>query len=369
MTVEASSAAAPAVLTKVRRFPCDACGAAVVWSPGDAALKCPYCGAERKLPVEGREVVERPIEEALSARHDLGWGSERKTFKCSRCAARTTFEPGQTAGTCAFCGNPSVAEAPGDAEMVRPEGLLPFRVERSDALSKFRTWIGSLWLRPNDLKQKATVTGLRGVYVPFWTFDAATHSAWQAEAGFNYFVDVEVVENGRTVTRQERRVRWEPASGFLELAFDDVPVAASRGLDRSLAESIEPFPTKDLVAYEPAYLSGFLAEEYAVGAREALSSAQQRMTAEIESACVSQIPGNTYRGLSVSTSWSAVTYRNALFPVWIAAYEYASKPWRFLVNGVTGRIAGKAPFSPWKIAFLVLGIAAAFLLLSTLGGK
>ncbi len=357
------------VETKARKFPCSACGAAVVWSPGAAALRCPYCGAERTVPASAGEIVERPIEEALSAPHDLGWGTDRKTFQCSRCAARTTFEPGQSAGTCAFCGNPAVAEAPSDAQMVRPEGLLPFQVDRNAALGSFRSWISSLWLRPGDLKEKASVTGMKGVYVPFWTFDAATHSAWNADAGYYYTVAVEVEENGRTVVRQEQRVRWERASGFLELFFDDVPVPASRGLDRSLAASIEPFPTQGLLPYDPAYLSGFLAEEYAVGAREALGLAQERMSAEIEAACSRQVPGDTQRNLSVSTAWSGVAYKNALLPLWIAAYEYAGKPWRFLVNGVTGRIAGKAPYSPWKVGLLVLAIAAALFVLYQVGGR
>ncbi len=357
------------VETKARKFPCEACGAAVVWSPGASALKCPYCGAERKLPASAGEVVERPIEEALSAPADLGWGTERKTFRCARCGAKTTFEPGQAAGSCAFCGNPAVAEAPPDAQMVRPEGLLPFRVDRGAALGKFRAWISSLWLRPSDLKRKATVTGLKGVYVPFWTFDAATHSAWSADAGYYYTVNVEVVENGRTVIRQEQRVRWEPASGFLELAFDDVPVPASRGLEPGLSASIEPFPTKELVAYEPAYLSGFLAEEYAIGAREALGLAERRMSSEIEAACSREVPGDTQRNLSVSTSWSSVTCKNALLPVWIAAYEYGGKPWRFLVNGVTGRVAGKAPFSWVKVGLVVLAVATLLLLLSQAGSR
>ena len=34
----------------------------------------------------------------------------------------------------------------------------------------------------------------------------------------------------------------------------------------------------------------------------------------------------------------------------------------FYVNGSTGKVAGKAPVSGWKVAFTVLGIAAAIAL-------
>jgi hypothetical protein len=238
--------------------------------------------------------------------------------------------------------------------MVRPEGLLPFKIPRDEAVKSFRSWLSGLWLRPNDLKSKAALTALRGVYVPFWTFDALTHSAWTADAGYNYQVAVDVVENGRRVTRMETRTRWEPAEGVLEKAFDDVPVPASRGIPPPLARGIEPFPTSGLVPYEPGYLSGFLAEENAVPLQEALASARARMDDEIRAACAREVPGDTYRNLEVRTEYSGVLYKNGLLPIWIAAYRYGPKSYRYIVNGVTGRTCGTAPFSPWKIAGLVL---------------
>ncbi len=334
-----------------------------------ARLKCPYCSAEQDIPQSAEQIHERPIEEALSARHDLGWGTERKTFSCQRCGARTTFEPGQAAGNCAFCGTSAVTEAPPDANMIRPEGLLPFATDRNMAVEKFRSWMGGLWFRPSDLKEKSSVTTLRGVYVPFWTFDAATHSAWSAEAGYYYYVDVQVMENGRPTVKKERRIRWQPTAGFLEKFFDDLPIAASRGLDRSLSQSIEPFPTEKLIPYEASYLSGFLAEEYAVGAEEALGHAKERMKDEIHAACANEVPGDTHRNLSVRTQYSGVSFKNALLPVWIAAYEYAGKPYRFLVNGVTGKVAGHAPYSWVKIILFILAILGLILVFSSLKGE
>ena len=167
--------------------------------------------------------------------------------------------------------------------------------------------------------------------------------------------------------RSETRIRWEPAAGFLEKVFDDVPVPASKGLPPGLARGIEPFPTGGLVPYDPQYLSGFLAEEYAVDLPEAVASARERMTREIQAACGAQVPGDTHRNLSVSTAWSGLTCKNALLPVWISAYEYGGRPFRFLVNGVTGKVDGNAPFSAAKIALAILGVLLAILLFAQLG--
>ena len=356
------------VTAKVRKFPCEQCGADLQWNPGAVSLKCPYCSFVKEIPQTADAVVERPIEEALASRKTLGWGMERKAFHCTRCGSSTTFDAGQAAGACAFCGTPAVVEAPPDQNMVRPEGVLPFRVDRDSAVNKFRSWVRGLWFRPNDLKHKSALTHIQGVYVPFWLFDAATYSAWTAEAGHYYYVTVQVQENGRMVSRQQQRIRWVPAAGRLELFFDDLPTIASRGLDAGLAQSIEPFPTEGLAPYDKAYLSGFVAEEYAVDAREALVAAKQRMEAEIRAACARQIPGDTYRNLVVRTSYSGVAYKNALLPIWIAAYQYGGKAYRFIVNGVTGKSSGTAPWSWVKITFAVLAALAVIAIVLALKG-
>lgn len=354
------------VSAKARKFPCGSCGADVVWNPGAAALKCPYCGNATALPTSSGEVVERPLEEALRAPRSLGWGAERKSIRCTKCGAETTFDPGVSASRCAFCATPAVVEAPVHTDHVRPAGLLPFAVDRNTAVQRFRSWVSSLWFRPNDLKTKSSVTQMQGVYVPFWTFDALTHNSWRAEAGYRYTVQVPTVVNGKPAMRTETRIRWEPASGFLEKFFDDVPVPASKGLPPGLARGVEPFPTGGLVPYDPQYLSGFLAEEYAVDLPDAAASARDRMTKEIYAACGARVPGDTYRNLSVSTSWSGLTCKNALLPLWISAYQYGGKPFRFLVNGVTGKVSGNAPYSAVKITLAVLAVLAVIVLYASL---
>lgn len=348
-----AAAASPA---KVRKFPCDACGADLRWEPGVTALVCPYCGAKKDIAPSAEAIREKTVEAALRAPRDLGWGAERKVTICKRCGAHTTLDPHVSSSSCAFCGTTAVVEAPANANVVRPEGLLPFRVPREKAIGQFRSWLSGLWLRPNDLKSASRVAGIQGAYIPFWTFDAATQSYWTAEAGYYYYVNVQVRENGKVVTKREQRTRWEPASGSLSLFFDDVPVPASRGIDTSLAREVEPFPTAELTQYEPSYLSGFLAEENAIDLPEALESAKERMRDDIRSACAKEVPGDTQRNLEVDTTFSALAYKNCLLPVWIAAYNYHDKPYRFLVNGVTGKCTGTAPWSAVKITLLILTI-------------
>lgn len=363
MTAEAVTQA------KVRKFPCEGCGADLRWEPGVTALRCEYCGFTKSVEPSAERILEKPVDAALRAPRDLGWGAERKVIACKRCGAHTTLDPHVSASSCAFCGTTAVVEAPPNASVVRPEGLLPFRITRESALQSFRKWLHSLWLRPNDLKRASRINAMQGAYIPFWTFDAATDSWWTADAGYYYYVTVQVQVNGRTESRQEQRVRWEPASGALQLFFDDVPVPASRGIDETLCQKLEPFPTADLTPYEPSYLSGFLAEENAIDLPEALETATTRMNAQIRAACAREVPGDTHRNLQVQTVFDAVAYKNALLPIWVAAYDYRGTPYRFLVNGVTGQCTGTAPWSWIKVTLLIMTIITILMVLLFLFGE
>jgi ribosomal protein S27AE len=168
VTPPAEASAPPAApAARVRKFPCPQCGADLVWSPGAERLRCDYCGFTREIAAsEDPKVRERPLEEELARPRDLGWGMSRKSWRCQRCGAVETLAPSEATGACAFRGTPAVVEAPPREDLVRPAGVLPFRVARNAALERIRGWLGSLWFQPNDLRGRATLESIRGVYAP-----------------------------------------------------------------------------------------------------------------------------------------------------------------------------------------------------------
>ena len=72
------------------------------------------------------------------------------------------------------------------------------------------------------------------------------------------------------------------------------------------------------------------------------------------------IGGDRQRIHNVQTAVSDVTFKHILLPVWLAAYKYRGKTYRFVVNGQTGRVQGERPWSAWKITFaVILGLIVA----------
>ena len=184
------------------------------------------------------------------------------------------------------------------------------------------------------------------------------HCPWEAEAGYHYYVSVEGQDSkGNRVVRQEQRTRWEPAHGEIDHAFDDDPVPGTQGLPMDLLRQVEPFPTQEVVPYDTAFLSGHVVEHYKVVLIEAAEQSQQQMHAALERLCAAQVPGDTHRNLRIFPTFSGRTFKHVLVPVWLLAYNYRAKAFQVIVNGYTGKIAGKYPISIWKVLLVILLVA------------
>lgn len=348
-------------------FPCPACGASAHWNAAKHALVCPSCGSTSPMKVspEGTIVEEHDL---ITALRDLpagarGWQTERRTVKCQSCQAISVFAPERVAQHCEFCGSPSLLPYDDIKPPVRPESVLPFTVSTAQVRDTLKQWYSTRWFAPNLLKSSAMTDTLKGIYLPYWTFDAQAQADWTAESG-TYYNETENYQdaNGRSQTRQVQRTRWQSAAGSLDNFFDDELEPASRGVHAPLLRQVEPFPTKNLVPYDAAYLSGWTVEQYQIDLTTAANQASAAMDAKLRQMCGQAVPGDTFRSLVVQAQFSAQTFKHILLPVWLITYDYHGKSYQVLANGVTGQLAGEHPLSWMKITLVCLLVLAALLL-------
>ena len=352
-----------------QKHECPACGAEAQWNPAKQALVCPYCGAVSSalLHEDTGQVVERDQAIALRDIPDekRGWQSEKTSVKCQSCQAITVFDPTRAAQRCDFCGSSALIPLDQIQAPIRPDSLLEFKISDVKVREMVREWYGARWFAPTALKGRALTDTLRGLYIPYWTFDAQVHADWCAESGYHYYETESYRDSdGETKTRQVQNTRWVPSSGALDHFFDDELVPASRGIPEGLLRKIEPFPTtSDLKPYDPGYLSGWIVEQYQIDLIAAAANSQKTMGAKTEALCASAVPGDTHRSLSVDTDFSGQTFKHILVPVWVIAYTFGSRSFQVVVNGYTGTIAGKHPLSWIKITLSVIAAIAVILLL------
>ena len=353
------------------RWPCEQCGAQLRYAPGQTRLVCDHCGHVQDIPAEVPRSRARALQEldlARGLRDDLPRGEmvEMRTTTCPNCGALVEITGATHATECPFCATPVVLDT-GTTRHIKPQALVPFVLTEPEARKAMVAWMGSLWFAPGTLLEYARKgRALNGVYVPFWTFDADTASRYSGERGEYYYETrtVQVRVNGRMETRQEqvRRTRWYSASGRVARDFDDVLVMASRSLPTRLGNELTPWDLGALTPYTPEFLAGFQSEGYTVSLADGHAEARDEMSRVILQDVRRDIGGDEQRVHGVDTDWSDETFKHILLPVWMAAYKYNGKSYRFLVNGQTGEVQGERPWSAWKIAgavivviFLILG--------------
>jgi LSD1 subclass zinc finger protein len=344
---------------------CKDCGALLKFKPGTTHLTCEYCGAQNVIGnPDGKTVIkENSLEDILSKNMEREEQMEVTSVKCDGCHAINTFEPKTVSDKCAFCGSPLVVQGGSRSTMHKPQYVLPFGIETQAATDIFKKWLSSLWFAPSKLIHYAdTSKGLNGVYLPFWTFDCKTSTNYSGQRGEHYIVTENYTanENGQQVTRQRNvtKTRWHSASGRVSNTFDDILIPATKSLDKTKLQSLEPWDLKNLKDYNDHYLSGFRTESFGIDVRTSYGEAKLRMDPIIENTIKDDIGGDEQRVNSKSIS----------LPVWVSAFRYNDKVYQFIINARTGELQGERPYSTIKIVLAILGGAIAlFALFGILG--
>lgn len=342
------------------RFPCEQCGADYRFEPGSGRMVCDHCGHKQEIsdrasnPWANTAISEMDFKAALESRlPDLDL-EETRVLNCTNCGAQVEFQPGVHAAECPFCATPVVTDT-GVNRHIKPKGLLPFVLDQPAAKTAMTDWLGRLWFAPSGLANFARKgRRMEGIYVPYWTFDAQTRSRYTGQHGTVYYVNRRVTRNGQTQNERVAKVRWRSARGQVSRFFDDVLVLASRSLPKRFTDALPPWDLSQLEPYAPEYIAGLRAEAYMVQIDEAYDAARGQMDRIIERDVRFDIGGDRQRVNTIDTQVSEVTFKHILLPIWVAAYRYNGKSYRFVVNGQTGRVQGERPYSIWKIAAAVI---------------
>lgn len=338
-------------------FECSNCGGNLEFKPGDQSLECPFCGTKNEIPADsGPQVVEElDYEAAVRNMESATTTVEVTSAKCDGCGATITLEANATTGTCYYCGTQIVA-AQSPQKALQPQYIMPFRLTREEANKRFREWIRKRRFAPNALKQYARVADpMQGVYYPFWTFDADTRSDYTGQRGDYYTEQIRTTDReGNSVTRTVTKTRWRSARGTVRRTFDDVLIAASDSLEPTLVAKLDTYNLKELTQFSDHYLSGFRGESYSVELKDGFARAKGEMELVIRQDVRRDIGGDTQRIHTLHTVYSDVTFKYIVLPVYALKYRFRKKLFPVVINGETGEIEGKRPYSWIKILATVL---------------
>lgn len=350
MAEQAVQKKAPAkVDVDAQTFICQTCGGVIKYDIGSEKFRCSSCKAESTVETLSDSVEEYDFSQYAEREKSSVAFDGMAVVHCQNCGCEITLDPLQVATTCPMCASSQVATVK-QAGGIPPEGIVPFKVDKNDARQKFKKWVKSRWFAPNDFKKKYGEGTLNGMYLPFWTYDAVATAFYRGRGGRDR-TEKDKDGNTRTVTD------WTFVSGAVNSSFDDVQICAS-DKEKDI-RGIMPFNTvEDTKPYSASYLSGFYAEIYKVKADAGFESAKKIMETELRSLAERDIRKRFDRAevSGLDAKYSDVTYKHLLLPIWGSTFGYKGKTFNYFVNGETGKVDGKRPYSAPKIIAAVVAV-------------
>ncbi|HSR67579.1 MAG TPA: hypothetical protein VLU25_06525 [Acidobacteriota bacterium] len=221
-----------------------------------------------------------------------------------------------------FTGSTEVRRAHG--KVLRPYAVVPPRVSRAQALEIVGKRLRWSWLAPGRIRREGRrEDNLRGVLIPFWTFDFTAAARYPSHA--------------------------EAPGGTVQRHFKDLLVPASQALSQEELQHLRPLTLESVQPFSGHHFSHFYQEHYSLDWEEAFQQAgrvaQRRLERDQREASGSYaLPGQLHM------TYSDVAFKLLLMPVWILAFPYGEGHWRALVDAQSGRLQAEVPRSPLRIA-------------------
>ena len=345
-------------MNDIHEYKCPACGGAVEFDSATQKMLCPFCGSSYEVSdftTEAEEADKNGSENVNSQGFEMGgygWQEGEtegmRVYSCNSCGGEIVGDANLGATKCPYCDNQIVMTGQFSGGL-RPEYIIPFKLDKKAAKDKLKNHICTKKFVPKPFKDENHLDEIKGVYVPFWLFDAD--------------VDANISYNTTRVRHwTEGDYRCEETSYFRverdgSIAFERIPADGSSKMDDTLMESIEPFDFSGAVPFQMAYMAGYVADKYDVEAESCL----ERINSRIKNSTV-ECFRDTVKGYnSVITNSTNLNIKNGkthyvLYPVWLLNTSWNGNRYVFAMNGQTGKFVGNSPLDKkaWWKAFGIM---------------
>lgn len=330
-------------------YKCPCCGGAVEFNSSVQKMKCPYCDTEFEMDTlkayDEELKQEKPDnmnwEDSAGKEWDDGETDGMCVYSCQSCGGEIVGDANAGATTCPYCGNNVVMKGQFSGDL-RPDYVIPFKLDKKKAKEGLKNHFKGKWFLPKVFKDENHLEEIKGVYVPFWLFDADTEARIRYRA-----TKVRSWSSGDYdyAETQHYSVIREGSVGF-----ERVPVDGSSKMADDLMESIEPYDFSEAVDFQTAYLAGYLADRYDVTAEQSIERANERIKRSTEEVFEDTVQGlySTVVPENISLNLKNGQAKYALYPVWLLTTKWRDKTYLFAMNGQTGKFVGDLPVDNGK---------------------
>lgn len=352
---------------QVTNYQCPACTGPLHFAEDIGKLKCDFCDSTYTAEEVAAFYAEQD-EKHANAESDWDtsamqeeWGDEAKglsVYTCPSCSAQLICDETTAASSCPYCGNPTIVASQLKG-VLKPDYIIPFKLDKAQAVERLKNHYKGKFLLPGAFSKQNHLEEIKGLYVPFWLYDAKVDADCYFDAT-------------RTFSHREGDYRVTHTDHYAvvrkgRVEFEKVPVDGSKKMDNDYMDSIEPYHYEEMTAFNPGYLPGYMADRYDEDATECAPRADTRCQRSAVEAMRSDVSGyQTVTTRKTDTNISRGEVHYAFLPVWWLRTVWNGKEYVFMMNGQTGKMVGDLPVDKTKAALLFAGTAIAASLILTI---
>jgi len=320
---------------------CPSCGASLRFDIGTQSVTCRYCNAVFS-PDDLKDNLDSETVEYVT-NTDCG-SDDFSEYSCGSCGAAIYTDQTTAVTMCPYCGNAVILRGRLSG-MLRPDKVIPFKKTKQDALNALKNHCNSRKFVAKGFLDENKLEEVKGLYVPFWLFDADLHA------------DVQYNCSETSGSGDDRGTSYYFVERIGDVAFDNIPVDGSLKMPDDLMESIEPYDDSKAEDFRTSYLTGYVAEKYDIGRDEA----EMRATNRLQDGAAQMFRTTIYPYDTIEVYRNDCTVKNlnskyVMYPVWLMNLSWKGKTFRFAMNGQTGKIAGNLPIDKLKLNGCIVGL-------------
>ncbi len=338
-------------------FHCMNCNGSMVFDVATQRMKCLHCGSECDPHdfVVRDEAIDQGATDATQT--NAGEASAMARFTCQNCGAALEGTEDSMIGFCPYCGGQSMVRERGATYEV--EGIVPFKVDKQNCVELYGKYTKGVGCLPKEFRDPSFIQNFVGIYMPYFQYDV--------------YLDSASVKGTKTV---ERNSRYDVINHYAIDATVDavykrgVSFDASKYLDDTISNRVQPYDLDLMEPFSPAYLAGFYADSSTVDPKLYDEDAQEVASGDLVEVISKHMSGT--KGISVSKKDAEVGaqttgHHSALLPLWFLTWRKEDRVAYAVVNGATGKVVSDLPLDLKAFALrCVIASAVLFAILELL---
>lgn len=316
---------------------CPACGGVLIFKPKLNKWLCEYCKSEFDLETL-KKYNNASSDENNSASVSKEETKEEGTYvsyRCKNCGAEIVADENTASTFCIYCGNTAILKSKLSGKFA-PSKIILFKKEKEDAIEAFKSLRKGRPLMPKFFDDEKNIEKVSGVYIPFWLYDLNVYGQMDATG--------KIITSWRVGDIQYTKTDTYRIAREGDIKYKKIPVDGSTRFPDDIMNTIEPFDYNEMIEYNHAYLSGFLAEKYDVDSEKSFKIAESRAQISTENEMYRDMGTYTTKKVT-SKNFNATKEKEeyVLLPVWMVNVKYNNKYYTFAQNAQTGEFVGNIP--------------------------